>query len=430
MNKLYICHKAKSENGQPCHYATIYDEHYKIPLISAKKYTSEPSKTSERSDWNFNGGLKKIGKTKEEKKVWPTEGCGKVIYAENDEQTPTVREIDRGHLFANALGVNEKEAMATFSLYNVAPQFAHTNRGHWKNQVEAHAKNEITSCFNDKSPIQETAFYLVAGTRDYKTLDYSCVDCTVDWVWNFDRRKEADRHRTTEKCCKVTLPNSNSPLLAFPKTMWMAGCCCYKEITKDPVNGEETLVVPSKFNIATFYGNSSSLNKEQAQKVDPPFVKGFDFEKRDIDGNVNPFRNTICGGEAPKANLKHGRSDSNNDRGPPAKAPAPAPASEEEDCELSEVSGDQNQIKLSKEQSRKKREVDQCSSCESCQTGPILVSKQSLKIVILYIKSTLTSLLNNTKFIFAGLSISLKERVPTFGLHCFLFYFNVFVLKG
>ena len=67
-NKLYICHKAKSDKGQKCQYATIYDTHYEIPLISAKKYTSQPLETSERSDWTFSGGLKKIAKERRKKK--------------------------------------------------------------------------------------------------------------------------------------------------------------------------------------------------------------------------------------------------------------------------------------------------------------------------------------------------------------------------
>ena len=230
-NKLYICHKAKSDKGQKCQYATIYDTHYKIPLISAKKYTSQPLNTSERSDWTFNGGLKKIGERKEEKEVWPTANYSKTIYAEKKEDTPTLGEIDRGHLFANSLRFDDFEAMATFSLYNVVPQFAYTNRGHWKSSLEAHPKKSITNCLKDMKEIQEAAFYLVAGTRDYNTLNYSCVDCTVNSVWNFDGRAEANRFKMTETCCKV-ISESSSRALAFRRPCGWLVAVCIKKLQK------------------------------------------------------------------------------------------------------------------------------------------------------------------------------------------------------
>ena len=368
LNKLYICHKAtcKSESGQSCHYATIYDEQCEIPLVSAKKYTSISGewKTAERQEWTFNGELKKTKGNKQ--KVWPSDSCRRTFYAENESETPTQGEIHRGHLLANSLGVGNNEAMATFSLYNVVPQFGHTNTGHWRSSVERLAKNEITNCLSGKKAVQDAAFYLVAGTHDYKTLKYSCENCQGVSVWNFDGRPEEERHRTTENCCKVT---SGSGSLAFPKTMWMAGCCWYKRITTNPETGEETVYPEPDFK--TFCGWSSNLNKDQREKNDQDgvsFRNGVSFQEGHsllsrIDGNLDPFKNTICGGQAPRGTMKRVKSDSSNDSLSPMTK-----------CK-----------RRRRGQGRNKREVDQCSSCESCRTGHIVVSKQSLKIAIFYI---------------------------------------------
>ena len=157
--------------------------------------------------------------------------------------------------------------------------------------------------------------------------------------------------------------------------MWMAGCCLYKEITKDSETGEETIA--SEFNVTTFYGNSSNLNKNQTKEFERRGLeRGFNFTKIDIDANLDPFKNTICGGEAPRANMKRGPSDSNND------------SRQLKMCKLSsknqegkKVSGNQEGKKVSGGLGRKKREVDQCSSCEWCRTWPISVSKQNCHFI-------------------------------------------------
>ena len=321
LNKLYICHKAipeKSENVQSCPYATIYDEKYKIPLISVKKYTSIPNpwKTAEREEWTFNGNLNNTGAKRSV--VFPTDSCRTTFYAENERQTPTQGEIHRGHLLANTLGVGDEEAKATFSLYNVVPQFSHTNTGHWRSSVERLAKREITNCLSGKKAVQDAVFYLVAGTHNYTTLNYSCENCQGKSVWNFDGRPEADRHKTREKCCKVT-PESSSLALAFPKTMSMAGCCSYKRINTTRGTGVDT--VHPEPDVKTFYGWSSNLNKTQREKNDQDgvsFRNGVSFQEGHsllsrIDGKLDPFKYTICGGQAPQGYLKRQKPDSNND---------------------------------------------------------------------------------------------------------------------
>ena len=382
-------------------------------MISAKKYTSKqytsiidqdpinPWKTSERHDWTFNGDLNKAGAKRSV--VFPTAtstdtgtGCSTTFYAENKKEEPTHGDIHRGHLLANSLGVGDEEAMATFSLYNVVPQFGHTNMGHWQSSVEKLAKKKIANCLRDKKPAQDAAFYLVAGTHNYTALNYSCENCQSKSVWTFDGTPEAYRYEITENCCKVT-PESSSPVLAFPKTMWMAGCCWYKDIETDPATGEET--VTSEPKVTTFYGWSSNLNKLQRKKNGQ---KGISFEEHEVghsglsgvDVELDPFKYTICGGQAPEGNMKSQNPGSNDES-----------QKNLEECK----SPDNKKRKTQTEsQGRKKREVDQCRTWHN------VVSKQSLKIANFYIKLNFISPLNNTKFA--------QKRAPTFDAHLHILF--------
>ena len=230
----FVCLSSSADRSKTPHLATIYDKKKKIPIVSFKKYACA---NIAQCSWcsNIKRGnhfsVTKEGVTKE-----MINGDRATLYVRNQPPNHSILgldKIERGHLLASDLGAGLLSASAqhgseaTFSMYNVVPQFRSTNgaEGAWRH-LEREAKDVIHQCVTHVSQVRGT-FYLVSGVNDYQNKEYVCGNCKYDIVYE-------GKNGPREDCClvkdKLIDPTTQRPdlsrnALSFPHQMWMAGCC-------------------------------------------------------------------------------------------------------------------------------------------------------------------------------------------------------------